>query len=48
VTGTTLSDRWGAQVKFTRFLDEESERIFLGQFCAGVRHQRRVRSAATP
>jgi ribosomal protein S18 acetylase RimI-like enzyme len=47
VTGTTLSDRWGAHVHLTRFLDEECEEVFLNQFCAGVRHQRRSHSGAT-
>ena len=38
-SGTVLSDRWGALLKFTRFLDEEAERVFLDQFCSGVRYQ---------
>jgi hypothetical protein len=47
VTGTVLTDRWGAHVRFTRFLDPESEQIFLNQFCSGVRYQLRGKSTAT-
>lgn len=43
VTGTVLSERWGALVHFTRYLDEPAERTFLGQFCAGVKYQSRER-----
>jgi hypothetical protein len=43
VTGTVLSDRWGAQVRFTRFLDAQSEEVFLRQFCMGVVYQLRDR-----
>jgi hypothetical protein len=39
VTGTVLSERWGALVHFTRYLDPPAERTFLGQFCAGVKYQ---------
>jgi GNAT superfamily N-acetyltransferase len=45
-TGTVLSDRWGAMVHFTRFLDEESEGVFLRQFCAGVEYQQREKDSA--
>jgi GNAT superfamily N-acetyltransferase len=41
VTGTVLSERWGALVRFTKFLDSESEEIFLRQYCSGVEYQRR-------
>ncbi len=41
VTGTALSERWGALVRFTKFLDSESEDIFLRQYCTGVGYQRR-------
>ena len=49
VTGSVLSDRWGAQVRFTRFLDAPSEDVFLRQFCMGVNYQLRdrVQRAAT-
>jgi hypothetical protein len=40
-TGTVLSDRWGAMIKFTRYLDDAAEQVFLDQFCTGVRYQRR-------
>jgi len=42
VTGTVLSERWGALVRFTRFLDGNSEDVFLRQFCTGVRYQTRA------
>lgn len=45
VTGTLLSERWGALVHFTRHLDAPSERTFLDQFCAGVKYQ--IREHAT-
>ena len=41
VTGTVLSERWGAHVHFTKFLDEGSEGVFLNQFCAGVKYHLR-------
>lgn len=44
VTGTVLTERWGAHVHFTKFLDEESENVFLRQFCSGVKYQLRERS----
>ena len=46
VSGTSLSDRWGAQVHLTLFLDKECEDVFLGQFCGGVKYQLRARSRA--
>jgi ribosomal protein S18 acetylase RimI-like enzyme len=46
-TGTTLSDRWGALVHFTRFLEPTSERTFLDQYCTGVRYQLRGEEAST-
>jgi RimJ/RimL family protein N-acetyltransferase len=42
-TGTLLSERWGALVHFTKFLDDEQESVFLRQFCAGVKYQVRDR-----
>lgn len=42
VTGTTLSERWGSNVKFTKFLNHKNETVFLDQFCYGVRPQRNV------
>jgi GNAT superfamily N-acetyltransferase len=41
MTGTVLSERWGANVHFTKFLDEASEAVFLDQFCSGVKYQLR-------
>jgi RimJ/RimL family protein N-acetyltransferase len=46
VSGTVLTERWGAHVKFTKFLDEHSEQIFLDQFCVGVKYQLHARNAA--
>jgi hypothetical protein len=43
MTGTVLSERWGAHVHFTKFLDEASEGVFLEQFCSGVKYQLRER-----
>lgn len=43
ITGSALSDRWGAQVRFTRFLEAKSEDVFLRQFCTGVVYQLRDR-----
>jgi RimJ/RimL family protein N-acetyltransferase len=45
--GTVLTDRWGATVRVTRFLDAEREDVFLRQFCSGVRPKRRVESDAS-
>jgi RimJ/RimL family protein N-acetyltransferase len=42
-TGTMLSERWGGVIRFTKFLDEASEDIFLRQFCTGIRYQARTR-----
>lgn len=44
VTGTVLTDRWGAHVQLTRFLADDREEVFLRQFCAGVRYQLQGRS----
>jgi hypothetical protein len=44
VTGTVLTERWGAHVHFTKFLNEDLERAFLDQFCSGVKYQLRRRS----
>jgi ribosomal protein S18 acetylase RimI-like enzyme len=41
VTGTVLSERWGALVRLTRFLDDDATEVFLDQFCDGVRYQGR-------
>lgn len=41
VTGTVLSERFGACVHLTKFLDRPSEHTFLRQFCAGVMYQLR-------
>jgi hypothetical protein len=38
-SGTVLTDRWGALLKLTRYLDEGAERVFINQFCSGVRYQ---------
>ncbi|HEY3500089.1 MAG TPA: GNAT family N-acetyltransferase [Polyangiaceae bacterium] len=36
VTGTVLSERWGALVRLTRFLDGAAGEVFLDQFCDGL------------
>jgi ribosomal protein S18 acetylase RimI-like enzyme len=41
VTGTTLTERWGALVRFTKFLDARSEEVFLHQYCTGIKYQLR-------
>ena len=46
VTGTILSERWGALVRFTKFLDNESETVFLRQYCTGIRYQVREKCQA--
>lgn len=43
ITGSVLSDRWGAQVRLTKFLDSRGEDVFLQQFCMGVVYQLRDR-----
>ena len=43
VTGTHLSERWGAHVRFTKFLNGDCEDTFLNQFCSGVKYQIRGR-----
>ncbi len=44
VTGQVLSERWGALLRMTKFLDEGAEDVFLDKFCSGIRYQRRERS----
>jgi hypothetical protein len=41
VTGTHLTERWGAHTRFTKYLCSDSRRAFLTQFCAGVKYQLR-------
>ncbi len=43
-TGTILSERWGAMVHFTKYLNTDKEDVFLRQFCAGVKYQLRERA----
>jgi RimJ/RimL family protein N-acetyltransferase len=45
VTGTIFTERWGALVRLTRFLDEDCEKVFLEQFCTGIRYQVRGKSS---
>lgn len=35
ITGTVLSERWGANLCMTKFLDPRNESVFLEQFCFG-------------
>jgi hypothetical protein len=32
--GTSNSERWGATVRFSKFLRADAQRIFVRQFCA--------------
>lgn len=41
VTGSALTERWGALLRLTKFLDEGAEDVFLDKFCSGIRYQRR-------
>lgn len=34
VSSTSTSDRWGMTLRFTKFLREEAEQVFVRQFCA--------------
>lgn len=40
VTGTSLSERWGALSRMTRYLDVEAEEAYLDRFCASGRVHR--------
>lgn len=42
-SGTILSERWGVLNRFTKFLDDCGEDVFLRQFCAGRRYQKQER-----
>jgi len=42
LTSTILSDRWGATVRFTKYLSDKHELTFFNQFCDGVRPQLRA------
>jgi RimJ/RimL family protein N-acetyltransferase len=39
ISGVLLSDRWGTQIHFTKFIDRTIEDVFLTQYCCGTRHQ---------
>jgi len=39
ITGFNLSERWGALVHFTHFTNPKPEKVFLDQFCDGVKPQ---------
>jgi hypothetical protein len=39
MTGLNISDRWGALIHMTKFLNAKAEQIFLDQFCVGIRPQ---------
>jgi GNAT superfamily N-acetyltransferase len=47
-TGTSNSDRWGALVRMTKFLQVEAEDVFHDQFCAGKWPRRRLTTATGP
>lgn len=37
VSGNSFSERWGACIAMTKYLDSHSEEVFLDQFCLGLR-----------
>ena len=39
VTGTRVSERWGSLLYFAKFLNTDSERLFLDRHCVGIRPQ---------
>ncbi len=39
ISGVSLTDRWGAVIRFTMFLSDQAGKVFLGQFCAGIKPQ---------
>lgn len=41
VTGSILTERWGALTRFTKYLNSGCERVFVNQFCSGVKYQLR-------
>jgi GNAT superfamily N-acetyltransferase len=43
LSGTVLTERWGVNARFTKFLDDAAEDIFLRQYCSGVQYQLRER-----
>jgi hypothetical protein len=43
-TGTSFSDRFGSLVHFTRFLDAQSEDLFVRRLCTGIPYQLRERT----
>jgi hypothetical protein len=47
-SGTLLTERWGAQTRFTKLLCPRGRQVFLDQFCAGVKYQLRGTRAAIP
>ncbi len=45
VTSTSMSERWGATVRFTKFLRDDAGAIFARQFCGVQTPQRRQEEA---
>ena len=41
VTGSFLTERWGAVLRLTKYLEGEAEGTFLNTFCSGIHYQRR-------
>ncbi len=41
ITGTWLSERWGAMTSLTKYLSKEAESVFLDQFCRSIRYQQK-------
>jgi hypothetical protein len=48
LTGTVLSERWGVNARFTKFLDQAAEDVFFRQYCSGVQYQLRERGEPHP
>jgi RimJ/RimL family protein N-acetyltransferase len=48
LSGTVLSERWGVNTRFTKFLDQTAENVFLRQYCSGVQYQLRERAEPLP
>lgn len=46
-TGTLISDRWGANLRLTRFVNPVHEKSFLQNFCTGEPYQLRPRTQET-
>ncbi len=39
IVGLQLSERWGSNVRMTKFVNRNHQKVFLSQFCTGVKPQ---------